>query len=187
MAASKKIIPGPAGRPYQAGDLYSFQTSPATEFSPPETGRYAVIKVMGFKRDAIGIAVLDGVFNQHPSFSDVRKLSVIRNTRFRYQGEQACCFVGNDYENLLQDVRYLGSCEITQADNDLLAGCRSYSAWTWASAVAEGEWRWKHDRAAYEEEGRLKNEALLTRIATERERQKTRLKTLTWESLLKEK
>jgi hypothetical protein len=80
----------------------------------------------------------------------------------------------------------LGSCELTQADNDLLAACRRYSSWFWASAVAEGEWRWRNDRAAYEEEVRLKNEAFTTRIATERERQKTRLKTLTWDTLLKE-
>ena len=69
----------------------------------------------------------------------------------------------------------------------MLTSCRSYSAWTWASGVAEAEWRWKHDRSAYEEEVRLKNEALLARIAAERERQKARLKRLTWEALFDER
>jgi hypothetical protein len=96
MAPSKKIVPGLVGRPYQAGDLYSFHTSPATEFSSLETGRYAALKIMGFKKHSMCIAVLDGIFDHHPSFSDAGDLSVIRNTRFRFQGEPACCFVGID-------------------------------------------------------------------------------------------
>ena len=185
--ASKKVITWPAGRPYLAGDAYSFHTSPATEFSPSDTRRYAAIRIIGSKNDAICVAVLDGVFDQHPVLSDVRHLSVIKSRRFRFQGDPACCFVGIDYENFLQDIRYVGSCGVSQADADLLAECRSYSDWTWASAVAEGEWRWKHDRAAYEEEVRRKEEALLARVAAERDRQKTRLRSLTWEALLREK
>jgi hypothetical protein len=92
-----------------------------------------------------------------------------------------------DYDNILEDAKYIGSVVLSKVDADILSGCRSYSAWSWASAVAEGEWRWKHDRVAYTEEVRLKNEALLARVAAERERQKTRLNTLTWETLLAEK
>ena len=187
MAPSKKIVSSPAGRPWQSGDLYSFHTSPATEFGPQETGRYAALKIVGFKKDSICIAVLDGIFDHHPTIFDVENLLVIRNTRFRFRGDPACYFVGIDYENILEDVKYIGSVAVSKADADILAECRSYSAWSWASAVAEGEWRWKHDCVAYTEEVRLKNVALLARVAAERERQKTRLKTLTWETLLAEK
>jgi hypothetical protein len=182
--ASKKLTAWPAGRPYFAGDFYSFHTSPATEFGPKETGRFAALKIVGFKNETICVAVLDGIFENPPTLEEVKSLSIIRSSRFKFQGEPAVYFVGIDYENLLEDVRYLGTCPTSSADAELLTSCRSYSAWTWASLIAEGEWRWKHDRSAYEEEVRLKNEALLARIAAERERQKTRLKTLTWEALL---
>lgn len=185
--ASSKIFPNPAGRPYQAGDLYSFRTVPTTEFGSKETGRYGVLKMLGFKKDAMCIAVLDGIFDHHPSFSDVKDLPIIRNTRFSYQGEPACCRIGVESDNNLEDVKYIGRVTISKVDTEIMDGCRSYSSWSWANGVAEGEWRWRHDRVAYTEEVRLKQEALRARIAAERERQKKRLKVLTWDMLLAEK
>lgn len=185
--APKKLISGPAGRPYRMGDCYSFHTSPATEFSSNETRRFAVLKVIGVKDEALCIAVLDGIFSSHPAMKDVENLPVLRNTRFKFQGKPAVCFVGIDYENHLKEVKYLGTGPVSPADAELLASCRSYSAWTWATSVAEGEWRWKNDRESYEHEVRLKNDALMARIAAERERQRTRLKTLTWEVMLEQR
>jgi hypothetical protein len=183
---SKKVTVWPAGRPYLAGDFYSFQTTPEMECGPKETGRFAAIKVFGFEGEAIGVALLDCIFENHPTLEQVKNLPVMRQRRFNFQGTLAVCFVGIDYENDLEDFKYLGTCPTSPADTALLTICRSYSAWTWASFNAEGEWLWKHDRPAYEQEVRLKHEAFLARIAAERERLKTRLKTLTWGALLAE-
>jgi hypothetical protein len=192
MTSLKKIFSGPAGRPYQAGDLYSFRTSPATEFSPPETGRYGVLKILGFKenyfaKDHICIAVLDGIFDRHPSLSDVEALPVISNVRLYWRGQPACYFAETDSDNPLEDLKYIGSTVISNADAKLLAECRERTGWIRATIVAEGEWRWKHDQVAYKEENRRHREALEARIAAKRARQKNRLKTLTWDMLLAEK
>jgi hypothetical protein len=184
--AAKKPKSWPAGRPYLAGDFYSFHTSPATEFSSKETGRYAALKVIAVKDNVLCIAVLDGIFGDHPAMKDVENLPVIRERRFAYQEKPATVFIGADSDNPLEDVKYLGTGVISSPDAELLAGCRSYSAWTWASSVAEGEWRWKNDREPYEHEVKLKNDARTARLVAERKRQKTRLKTLTWENLLEE-
>src|SRR5262245_16381189 len=184
--AQREVTTCLAGRPYLAGDIYSFRTSPATEVSPRETGRIAALKIIGFKGERICIAVLDGIFNNHHTLKDVKSLPVVRNRRFKYRGEPAVCFVGGESENLLEDVKYVGSSDISPVDVEFLASCRSYSAWTWANSVAEGEWRWKHDRASYVDEVRRSREALLARMSSERMRQKARLRTLTWEALLEE-
>ena len=54
------------------------------------------------------------------------------------------------------------------------------------NADVEGEWRWKNDRAAYEQETARERQSFYARLAAERERHATRLKTLTWEKLLAE-
>jgi hypothetical protein len=182
--ASKKVTVWPAGRPYLAGDFYSFQTTPETAFGPKETGRFAAIKIVGFRGDAIGVAVLDCIFEKHPTLEQVKDLPVMRSRRFNFQGEPDVCFVGIDHKNLLEYVKYVGTSPTSLTDTELLNSCRSYSTWTWASVTAEGEWRWKHDRPAYEEDVRIKHEAFLARIAADRERLKTRLDTRTWNSRL---
>ena len=45
-----------------AGNVYSFRTSPLSEFAPPETDRYAAFKVLGVNERYIAIAVLEGVW-----------------------------------------------------------------------------------------------------------------------------
>ena len=187
MTQSRKTIPSPAGREFQAGDFYSFRTKPVSEFGPQGTGRYAAVKILGFRQKSMCVAVLDGVFGHHPSFSDVKDLPVIRRTRFQYKGDQACSFVVEHNQHTLDDMKYCGNAALSKEDAHLLTECNSYSAWSWASAEVESEWRWKHDRVAFTEEVRLKKEARLARMAAERQRQKTRLRGLTWEMLLTEK
>ena len=99
--ASKKLTAWPAGRPYLVGDFYSFHTSPATEFGPKETGRFAALKIVGFKGKSICVGVLNDIFENQPTLEQVKGLSVIRSRRFKSQGEPAIFFVGIDYDNLL--------------------------------------------------------------------------------------
>ena len=176
----------PADRTPVDGDLYSFRTAPATEFSPNETGRYASLKVLGRKGDGVCIAVLDGIFSAHPTLADIDRLPILREVRLSWGGKPSVWFVVVDYANDLEGVRYVGSRKTSAIERVHLAECRSYSAWNRASLAAEGEWRWKHDRAAYEDEARRSKEAFLARAAVEEERLQKRLKTLTWDALLSE-
>src|ERR1700730_17466650 len=149
---SKSSPLGPSQRDYRAGDVYAFRTSPATEVSPKETGRYGALKVLGQKIGLVCYVVLDGIFDRHPGLADVSHLPHLRNSRFKYKCDPASDFVRLGWENNLEDLRYVGSVILTKQDVDVLAACRSIGSWTTASSHAEGEWRWRNDRRAYEEE-----------------------------------
>jgi hypothetical protein len=183
---SKSSQSGASQRDYRAGDVYSFRTSPATEVSPKETGRYAALKVLGQKIGLVCYVVLDGVFDRHPGLSDVSHLPHLRNSKFAHKGNPASCFVRLGWENNLEDLRYVGTVLLTKEDADALASCRSIGPWSTASSHAEGEWRWRNDRRAYQEEVERSEKARDSRRSAEHERRNDRLKTLTWETLLSE-
>ena len=85
MKTSKPSLPGPAERAWRAGDMYSFQTSPATDFAPKETQRYAALKVLGLKGKCVCYVALSGVFDRHPNLAEVVNLPWLINTRFGYR------------------------------------------------------------------------------------------------------
>jgi hypothetical protein len=177
---------GSARSTYQAGDICSFRTSPATEFSARETGRYATLKVLGLKDGCVCFVVLDGVFDHHPTMTEVSGLPWLRNVRFSFRGEPACSCVASDWNNDLEDLRYLGRVGLTQEDMGLLASCRVYGPWSNASNNAECEWRWRNERATLQDEVERWDQVRDAPLATQREREEKRLKTLTWEKLLEE-
>ncbi len=179
---------GSTERGYRAGDIYSFRTSPATEFSPRKTNRYAALKILGFKDNMLSFCyvVLDGVFSRHPDLTKVAGLPWLKNTRFSWRGGPACRLVSIEWQNDLTDFRYVGSVDLSQADIALMSECRAGGPWSGASDHAEGEWRWRNDRAAYVDEIERYRRARDERIAAEHERYRTRLRSLTWEKLLAE-
>jgi len=156
------------------------------EFSSRETGRYAALKVLGLKDECICIVVLDRVFDHHPDMTEISDLPWLEKVRFSFRGEPAWCCVPLDWDNDLEDLRYVGTIALTQDDMRLLAACRAYGPWSGASADAEGEWRWRNDRAALQAEVERSNQAREANRAAQGERYKKRLKTLTWAKLLEE-
>ncbi|HZO48263.1 MAG TPA: hypothetical protein VFB68_20370 [Xanthobacteraceae bacterium] len=86
----------------------------------------------------------------------------------------------------MDDLRFVGSVSISPEEADLVPTCPSIGTWTVASAHAEGEWRWRNDRTAFEEEVERARQVRNARAAAERERYEKRLKLLTWEQLLEE-
>jgi hypothetical protein len=175
-----------AGGGFEAGDVYSFRTSPTCEFSPKETGRYAAIKVLGVKDKNAVYVVLDAVFGRHPELAQVTSLAWLHSTRFLHRGNPACHHAPLDWENDLADFHYVGTVDVTPDEKELMSSCRSYGSWSTANSEAEGEWRWRNDRAAYEVEVGLEKQARQAREAAARERYQLRLKGLTWEKLLEE-
>jgi hypothetical protein len=67
------------------GDIFSFRTAPATGFGPRETGRYAAFKVLGQRGESVCYAVLDGIFDRHPTLEQAAGLPYLRNTGFWLQ------------------------------------------------------------------------------------------------------
>ena len=100
MKKSKAPQLGPTGRGYRAGDIYSFRTSPATEFSPKQTNRYAALKILGFKDEmsAVVYVVLDGVFDRHPDFAEARHLPWLVRGRSPYMSGPACSSTAVDWD-----------------------------------------------------------------------------------------
>jgi hypothetical protein len=66
------------------GSVWSFRTRPCTEFSPPDTGRYAALKVIEATPRLIAVVLLDGVWNAAPDLEAVarRDLPLRRAERF---------------------------------------------------------------------------------------------------------
>lgn len=174
------------GHGYRPGDIYSFRTSPATEFSPKETGRYATLKVLGVKDGSVYYVVLDGVFDRHPDLAQASRLGWLRKSRSSQSGDPVCggAYVG--WEPNLEDFRHLGTVELSREDAELMLTCNSFGPLRSASIHAEGEWRWRNDRAAYQEEIDRHRSARKERRDAERERYEKRVKGLTWEKLLQE-
>jgi len=177
-----------------AGNVYSFRTSPLSEFAPPETGRYAAFKVLGVNERYVAIAVLEGIWSTPPSLRAANEAAVLHQHRFAHTGRMAAFGVNADWwtPSDLDSVSLLGSGRLSPEEKAIGAkiigfgiGC-SYSALRYVNHAAEGEWRWEHDRDAFMVESeKCKAKAAAERAAKE-ERYRTRLKNLTWEKLLAE-
>lgn len=184
---TKKPQRPPTDSDYAPGDIYSFRTSPATPFSTKDTGRYAAIKVLGVKDGSVYYVVLDGVFDRHPDLPLASALDWLRRSRFSHRGDPACGAAYLGWESGLEDFHYVGTVDVSKEDAELMSACQSFGPLSGASRDAEGEWRWRNDRASYQDEIARARRAREQRRAAERERHDKRLKELTWEKLLEEK
>lgn len=177
------------------GQVYSFRTSPYSEFAPPETGRFAAFKIIGLAEKHITIGVLDGVWPTHPSANDLQFTALLKEHRFAHTGRLAVIGVNRDWWQpleLLDEVRFVGTqrlSSVERANADAVARFEvgtSFAGLRFVNYAAEGEWRWANDRDALVgevDQKRAKDDAL--RRAKE-DRYRQRLSKLTWEQLLSE-
>lgn len=176
-----------------AGTVFSFRTSPFSEFGQQETGRYAAFKILSADEAMIVVGVLDGVWNAPPTLRQAAHLSILNEQRFACSGlavfgVQAIWWVPTE----LLDLRSLGSVRVSGKEAKLADVIINYrigarhAALRAASTSAEGEWRWAHDRQALVEENekRLARSAAVS--AAKEERYRNRLSKLTWDQLLAE-
>jgi len=177
-----------------AGNVYSFHTSPLSEFAPPETGRYAAFKVLDINERFIAIAVLEGIWSRPPTLRAANEAVILRQRRFAHTGQMAAFGVNADWWTFsdLENMSLLGTGSLSPEEKAMGAEIIgfgvgiSYSTLPYANYAAEGEWRWEHDRdALILESAKSKAKAAAERAAKE-ERYQTRLKNLTWEKLLAE-
>ncbi len=167
---------------------------PTNEFSAPDTGRWAVFKVLGVNERMVVVAVLDGIWNALPSLNDATKAAILKEHRFAWTGQQAVFGVNIDWWSAseLKDQSLLGSSTVSSQDMALAAKVMSFAPGSRMSTLgaanhaAEGEWRWKHDREAFSEEVERKQLKLAEQRAAQEERYRTRLSKLTWDQMLAE-
>jgi hypothetical protein len=169
----------------KAGDLCAFGTSPLTPFSESTTGRHAALKVLK-ANELIIFVVLDGVFDMQPALHQVTTLPPLHNQRFSFNGTLALQSTPRDWEIDLLGFTVLGNTKVTPNELALIPRFPPIGTWQGASAAAEGEWRWLHDREAVKQEIELDVAARETKRQAEQKRYETRLKHLTWNTLLAE-
>lgn len=199
MLGSKLADPGAgtASLPtaVEAGQVYSFQTRPYTEFSPPATGRFAAIKILGINENYVAVAVLDGIWSNPPTSTEVRTTSIINEHRFAHTGGPGVFGVIREWWKPVSDLdafKFVGTQPLSRAERSFFdaivghaPGSRTSTLFA-ANHAAEGEWRWSNDREDFVvevERRNAKNEA--ERVAKD-ERYRTRLSKLTWKQLQSE-
>lgn len=169
-------------REYAPGEIYSFATRASHKPDAPLSGRYAALKIIGFEKGYVCAAVLDGAFPAPPSLADVATLGVLPQLRFSFNGAPAVLRSPKEWENTLDQFRYLGMGAVSDAEKEAAAKANSIGTWSAASYYAEGEWRWRNDRVAYEAE--IERDRAEARAKLEAARART--KAATFERLLAE-
>jgi hypothetical protein len=169
-------------REYLLGEIYSFATRASHKLDAALSGRYAALKIIGINKGFVCAALLDGAFSAPPSLADVTTLGVLPQLRFSFNGAPAIVRTPIGWENALDQFQYLGMSVVSGVETELAAKANSIGAWNSASVYAEGEWRWRHDRLAYEAE--IERDRAEARAKVEAAR--NRIKAATFERLLSE-
>ncbi|BCA59342.1 hypothetical protein [Sphingomonas sp. HMP6] len=179
----------------EVGQVYSFQTRPYTEFSPPATGRFAAIKILGINENYVFIAVLDGIWSNPPTVAEVRTASIINEHRFAQTGRPAVFGVIREWwkpASDLDEFKFVGTQPASRAERSYFDAFVSHAPGSCTSTLfganhaAEGEWRWSNDRENVVIEVEKKNTKNEAERAAKEERYRTRLIKLTWEQLKSE-
>lgn len=176
-----------------AGDIFSFQTSPYSEFSPKHTARYAAFKILGSGKDLIIVAVLEGIWTTRPRYSEASASAILKEQRFA-TGRLAVFGLSSEGWSVdeLKETTLLGTAQLSDDEKKLAEQIAShqpgssYSFLRSASIDAEGEWRWRHDREALAAEIEMIKARNDAELAAREERYRNRLQSLTWEKLLAE-
>lgn len=178
-----------------AGQVYSFRTTPYSEFAPSNTARYAAFKILGATERHFVIAVLDGIWRSAPSLNDARTCRILEEHRFAHTGRPAVFGVQREWwkpQTDLTEFSFVGSQRVSFSEQSFVDAIAHHAVGTRFASIhhvnyaAEGEWRWSNERDSFVEEiarRDVKNEA--ERRAKE-ERYQSRLKKLTWDQLLAE-
>ncbi|WP_258311969.1 hypothetical protein ACQ9ZG_11580 [Streptomyces araujoniae] len=191
MAAAKRSPKNPLD--VDPGAIFAFRTSPLHPDSPPGTGRFGALAVVGRAPEVIVVAVFDGVWDRLPTSAEVREHRVLRRRRFAHTGRPAVFACGVEDTTGLSDLTALGTAPLTAEQTKLAAPYlsprsvgTSFSTLALADADVEGEWRWAHDREALLREQEAVEERRRLAAEAEKERYAARLAALTWEQLLAE-
>lgn len=177
------------------GQIYSFRTSPYSEFAQPATGRYAALKILGVDDRYVAVAVLSGIWRVSPTPQDVQRTSILEEHSFAHTGELAVFGINREWwtpDKELEDLQFVGQQALTPKERSLADAISRFDVGTRYSSIrrlnfaAEGEWRWANERSAFVAEAELQSEKNEAKRRAQEERYRARLSKLTWEQLLAE-
>ena len=178
-----------------AGQIYSFRTTPYSEFAPPTTGRYGAFKILGAEEKYIVVAVLDGIWPTAPSLSSAQASGLLEEHCVAHTGRPAVFGVQREWwkpETDLMDFTFLGTQRVSHSERSFVdaiarraVGSR-FASIHHVNYAAEGEWRWSNERDSFVEEIALRDAKNAAERAAKEERYRTRLSKLTWDQLLSE-
>jgi hypothetical protein len=182
--------PATGDRP-RSGDYLSFRTSPVPTDAEP-AGRYAALKIIETNEDFFAYAVLDGIWNAPPTLRNAREATILKRRAFRTAPDARieddvyrCWWWGWRPEDI-PEMRLLGNDRVTGEERAALARSLSFTGLCHATASAEREWRWLHDRDGLLKDVKRSETEYATAAAAEARRKRERRKTLTWDQLLAE-
>lgn len=178
-----------------AGQIYSFRTTPYSEFAPPKTDRFGAFKILGAEEKHIAVAVLDGIWPNVPSLSSAQASGLLKEHRLAHTGRPAVLGVHRERwkpETDLTDFTFVGMQLVSPSERSFAdaiargaAGSR-FGSIHHVNYAAEGEWRWSNERDSFVEEIALRDAKNQAERAAKEERYRTRLSKLTWDQLLSE-
>jgi hypothetical protein len=177
-------------RKYRPGEIYSFKTQPTTRFSPPDTGRYGALKILGpTDEEGVCYVVLDGVFASPPTPQQVADLRPMHDRRWTSESnghivwEDGFMSIGVHQQvnpiNDLPELRLVTSVDLTTADHEIKEKNTSFSGWGFAATAVEVAWRKRNDNELFQAEWAKEEEARKRDWQTAEHRRNTRLKKLT--------
>lgn len=142
----------------EVGSVWSFRTRPCTEFSPPDTGRYAAFKVVGRTEYVIVIGVLEGVWARPPALEEVACCGIIQTGFGKDENFEPACFGIFWHGWRRADLRGLACFGVMTLRADEAAHAQPYIEGrarlrylplSYANDVAELTWRMENDREAF--------------------------------------
>lgn len=176
------------------GMLYAFATSPYTEFSPLNTGRYAAFKVLDVNNSIVVIAIMSGIWSTIPTLSEASKSLILHENYLAHKGRPAIFGTLKEWwkPSELNEMTAIGIANISCDEMEQAAKIIGHAIGSRTSTLhavnygAEGQWRWENDRENFEAEIERSNTRNDEKRKAKEERYRTRLSKLTWSKLLEE-
>jgi len=178
--------PAPVELP-EAGRVYGFQTKHNFDWKPGYTGRFGAFKFIGNHRGTTPVVlVYDCVFDEMPKLDQVKDLPILRSNRYRFDNDLEIKGMFNYVPEQLLEFELLGKTNVSKEEAELAENCRSFSGLPGVYVSLEFEWRWANDKAAFMADVDREQAERDARLAEQEAYYKTRLKGLTFETLLSE-
>jgi hypothetical protein len=178
----ESMVKGKAWERPAAGAIYAFKTKAVTRFSPQDTSRYGVLKILGVGRfESTVFVLLDRLFGAPPSPADVVGLKPQTSLGQYQRGRVLSLGVGDARGPPLEleGLQLVTVAEVTDAERQIVENTNSFGHWAYARGAAEIEWRWRNDPEVFAAEWAKEEAAKKEELAERSKRVNERLKNLT--------
>lgn len=187
-------MPGPATDLFaDLGSVLSFRTLPLYPVSPRTTGRYGAAVVIGRTPRVVVLVPLVEIWTEPPSRAAAAAAAAITRGRGGRGGTAVVVTIVKGENARLPELTLLGRREVTEVEARLAHPSLTGEAWQVVHGTAKGlsdtieeRWRWRHEPQQMRSEQQLEHERRHRASAEREHRLQTRLRTLTFEQLLRE-